>query len=161
MEHSIHQFSIEGIDGQRIDLSLFKGKKLIVVNVASACGYTPQYRQLQELYEKFEDKLVILGIPCNDFGGQEPGDNQQILSFCSTRYGVDFPMAAKLSIKGPNAHPLYKWLGSKDLNGKMDTEVRWNFHKYLLDEGGELVKSLPSAVEPFDDVILDWLNAGH
>ncbi len=158
MEHSIHQFSLEGIGGERIEFASFKGKKLIVVNVASACGYTPQYQQLQELYEKFEDKLVIVGIPCNDFGGQEPGDNQQIKTFCSTRYGVSFPMAAKISIKGPDAHPLYQWLGSKALNGKMDTQVRWNFHKYLLDEKGVLVQSLPSAVEPFDEVILNWLQ---
>jgi glutathione peroxidase len=142
-----------------IDFSMFAGKKIMVVNVASACGYTPQYQQRQELDEAFEDKLVVVGIPCNDFGGQEPGDHQQIQTFCSTRYGVSFPMAAKLSIKGAQAHSLYQWLGSKALNGVMDTEVRWNFHKYLLDEKGKLVKSLPSAVEPFDDEVLRWLQS--
>ncbi len=159
MEHSVHQFRLEGIDGGIIDFSMFAGRKIIIVNVASACGYTPQYQQLQELYETFEDKLIVVGIPCNDFGGQEPGGNEQIQTFCSTRFGVDFPMAAKLSIKGVSAHPLYQWLGSKALNGVMDTEVRWNFHKYLLDEKGKLVKSLPSAVEPFDEQILKWVQS--
>ncbi len=131
---------------------------MIVVNVASECGYTPQYQQLQELYEEFQDKVVVLGFPSNDFGGQEPGTNQEIQQFCSARYGVSFPMAAKVGVR-KNPHPVYQWLQQKSLNGKMDSEVKWNFHKYLLDENGQLVASYPSSTSPFDDAILDWVQS--
>lgn len=156
---SIHQFKIEGIEGEEIDFARFKGKKIIVVNVASECGYTPQYQQLQELYQEFQDKLVIVGFPCNDFGGQEPGSNEQIREFCTRRYGVTFPLSAKVSVKGAAAHPVYQWLARQERNGSPGGEVRWNFHKYLLDENGQLVKHLPSSAGPFDDDILEWVAA--
>lgn len=157
--HSIHQFKVKGIEGSEIDFAQFAGKKLIIVNVASECGYTPQYQQLQELYEEFQDKLVIVGFPSNDFGRQEPGTNQEIQAFCKTRYGVTFPLSVKITINGTTVHPVYQWLTRKSDNGVADSEVRWNFHKYLLDEKGQLVKSLPSSVSPLDEQILDWLNS--
>ncbi|MEM1319881.1 MAG: glutathione peroxidase [Bacteroidota bacterium] len=155
---SIYQFKVEGIGGEVIDFADFKGKKLMVVNVASACGYTPQYQQLQELYEAFKDKIAIVGFPANNFGGQEPGSNAEIQQFCTSRFGVSFPLAAKISVVGANAHPIYQWLTSKEQNGRLDSEVKWNFHKYLLDEEGQLFKTLPSAVSPIDASIIDWIN---
>jgi glutathione peroxidase len=135
-----------------------KGKKIMIVNVASECGYTPQYEQLQELYDTFQDTLVIVGFPCNDFGGQEPEDNEAIYTFCQSLYGVSFPMAAKISIK-QNTHPIYEWLCKASLNGQLDTEVKWNFHKFLIDENGQLQHSFPSAVSPLDENIINWLTA--
>ncbi len=157
--NSVHQFKIEGIEDNEIDFAAFRGKKIIVVNVASQCGYTSQYQQLQALYEEYSDRLVIVGVPSNDFGGQEPGSNGEIRAFCSANYGVSFPLAAKISIKGPSPHPLYEWLTRQTQNGVMDSEVRWNFQKYLLDEQGRLVKALPSSVEPFDEQVLEWIGA--
>lgn len=154
---SIHKFIVEGIRGEDIDFAAFRGKKLLVANVASACGYTAQYQQLQELYEAFQDKLAIVGFPSNDFGGQEPGTNEEISQFCTLKYGVSFPMAAKVRIKG-QAHPIYEWLTQRELNGVMDSEVQWDFHKFLLDEAGHLVRSLPSATSPLDAIILEWLS---
>ena len=130
----------------------------MIVNVASECGFTPQYQQLQELYKEFQDKLAIVGFPSNDFGGQEPGTNEDILSFCQSHYGVNFPMAAKISIR-PRPHAIYAWLSARTQNGVLDSEVQWNFHKFLLDENGQLVHSFPSAVSPFDERILNWLSA--
>ncbi len=156
---SIHEFKVEGIDGNEIDFSGFKGKKIMVVNVASECGFTSQYQQLQEIYETFKDKLVIVGFPSNDFGSQEPGTNAEIKTFCSLNFGVTFPMAAKISIIGKNSHFIYKWLTNKTANKKSDSEVKWNFYKYLLDENGQLVDFYPSSVDPFDDRIIDWINA--
>lgn len=130
----------------------------MIVNVASECGFTPQYQQLQELYEEFQDKLAIIGFPSNDFGGQEPGTNEDILSFCQSHYGVNFPMASKISIR-PRPHEIYAWLSERIQNGVLDSEVQWNFHKFLLDENGQLVYSFPSAVSPFDERILNWLSA--
>lgn len=153
--NSIHQFEIEAIEGGTLDLSDFKGKKMLVVNVASECGYTPQYQQLQELYETFGNKLVIIGFPANNFGGQEPGTNNEIREFCSRRYGVTFPLTAKIDVK---THPIYQWLTQKAQNGVLDSEVKWNFQKYLLDENGQLLRSLPSSVSPLDDSILEWIN---
>lgn len=157
--HSIHQFKVTGIEGEEIDFAQFKGKKIMVVNVASECGFTPQYQQLQELYEEFQDKLMIVGFPSNDFGGQEPGTNEEIRAFCTLRYGVDFPLTAKITIKGSNMHPVYQWLTQKTQNAVADSEVHWNFHKYLLDESGHLVKSFPSVVSPLDEKILSWLES--
>ncbi|MEM8907111.1 MAG: glutathione peroxidase [Bacteroidota bacterium] len=153
---SIHQFKVEGIRGEEINFADFEGKKIIVVNVASECGYTPQYQQLQELYQEFKDKLVIVGFPSNDFGGQEPGTDLEIRTFCERNYGVTFPLATKIVIQ---TEPIYQWLGQKDRNGRMDSEVKWNFQKYCLDEAGQLVHVFPSAIAPFDDQILDWLNS--
>lgn len=155
---TIHLFKVEGIDGEEIDFSAFKGKKIMVVNVASACGYTPQYQQLQELQMEFKDKLVIIGFPCNDFGGQEPGSAKEIQAFCSLNYGLTFPLTRKVNIKGESVHPIYKWLLRKAQNQVMDTEVTWNFCKYALDEEGQLIHFFPSATSPFDDTILEWLQ---
>lgn len=157
--HSIHPFKVRGIEGSEIDFAQFAGKKILIVNVASECGYTPQYQQLQELYDTFQDKLVIVGFPCDDFGGQEPGTNEEIQTFCNRRYGVTFPLTTKINIKSSIVHPVYQWLTQATQNGVADSEVPWNFHKYLLDEHGQLVKSLPSNVSPLDEQILDWLNS--
>lgn len=154
---SIHKFKIEGLEAQEIDFATFKGKKIMVVNVASECGYTSQYQQLQELYEEFNHKLEIVGIPANDFGSQEPGTNNEIQAFCKRNYGVSFPMAAKVTVLGEQAHPIYKWLTNKAQNGVIDSEVTWNFNKFLLDEEGHLVAYHPSSVSPIDESILDWL----
>ena len=156
---SIHEFRVKGIGGQEIDFADYKGKKILVVNVASACGYTPQYQQLEELYEAFREKLVIVGFPSNDFGGQEPGTNEEIQSFCTVKFGVKFPMAAKISITQTPIHPLYQWLTKKEYNGVLDSEVSWNFQKYLLNEQGQLVNTYPAAVTPLDDEILNWVQS--
>lgn len=114
---------------------------------------------MQELYDEFQNKLEIVGFPSNDFGGQEPGKNEEIQAFCEIRYGVTFPLSAKITIKGTDVHPVYQWLTQKNQNGVADSEVRWNFYKYLLDENGQLVKSLPSSVSPLDEQILGWLSS--
>lgn len=155
---TIHQFRVEGLDGAEIDFAAFAGKKILVVNVASECGYTPQYQQLQELYTHFGDTLVVVGFPCNDFGGQEPGDAPAIRQFCSMRYGVTFPLTAKVSIKAPNTHPVYRWLTTAAENGHSDSVVSWNFQKYLLDENGRLIAVFPPACEPLDPSILAHLS---
>lgn len=157
--HSIHSLKVAGIGGKEIDFADFAGKKLLIVNVASECGYTPQYQQLQELYEAFQDKLVIVGFPSNDFGGQEPGTNEEIQTFCKQRYGVTFPLATKITIQGTEVHPVYQWLTQKAQNGVADSAVLWNFQKYLLDEHGQLVQSFPSSVPPLDAEILSWIQS--
>ena len=154
---TIHQFKVRDITGGEIDFQTFKGKKIIVVNVASECGFTPQYQQLQELYQEFSDKLVIVGFPANNFGGQEPGSDQEIQTFCQTRFNVSFPMASKIDI---HTAPVYQWLTQASLNGVSDSEVSWNFQKYLLNESGTLEKVLPSSVSPLDDEVLHWLGVG-
>ncbi len=153
---SIHEFKIESISGKEINFADFSGKKLIIINVASECGYTKQYTQMQELHEALSDKLVVVACPCNDFGGQEPGTNEEIQLFCETKYKVSFPITTKLSIKGEHPHPLYDWLCNKSKNGQFDEEVAWNFHKFLLDEQGHLVKAFASSVSPIDPQIVDW-----
>ena len=152
---SIHQFKVKGIDGEEINFADFAGKKVMVVNVASECGYTPQYQQLQELYEHFQDKIVIVGFPANNFGQQEPGTNEAIQSFCTKNFGVTFPLAAKIDI---DTHPVYQWLTQASQNEVMDSQVKWNFFKYLLDENGHLVSCFPSAVSPLDEVITEFIN---
>ena len=154
--NSIHQFKTEAIEGGALDLSHFKGKKMLIVNVASECGFTPQYQQLQELHETFGNKLVIIGFPANNFGGQEPGTDNEIREFCSLRYGVTFPLTKKIDV---TTHPIYQWLTNKAQNGVLDSEVNWNFQKYLLDENGQLLRTLPSSTSPLDDSIIDWINA--
>lgn len=154
---SIHQFKVAGISKEEIDFAEFGGRKILVVNVASECGYTPQYQQLQELYEYFKDKLVVVGFPCNDFGGQEPGDTSTIQQFCERNYGVSFPLAAKIKIKSTDPHPLYRWLTNKAMNGKMDASVNWNFNKFLLDEQGHLLAHFPAAVSPIGPAIMDLI----
>ena len=156
---SIHTFSATDINGDLVDLARFKGRKLLIVNTASECGYTPQYAQLQELYNTFKGEgLVVIGFPSNDFGGQEPGDEAAIAQFCQQNYGVTFPMMAKVSITGEPPHPVYRWLTMKELNGVMDTEVKWNFHKFLIDEEGRLVGSFGSGTTPLDAEIIQWVQ---
>ena len=155
--NSIHDFKVEGLTGESIDFSKFIGKKILVVNTASQCGYTPQYKGLQELYEKYKDKLVIVGFPANNFGQQEPGSNIEIKEFCSKNYSVTFPMAAKVSVKGDDQAPIYKWLCNKSENGVMDAEIKWNFGKFLLDEKGVLMNYFPSKVVPMSEEITSKL----
>jgi glutathione peroxidase len=144
----IYDFKVEALDGGTIDLSKYKGKKILIVNTASKCGYTGQYADLQALSEKYKDELVIIGFPANNFLFQEPGDNKDIKTFCQKNYGVTFPMAAKISVKGENTHPLYLWLTQKQYNGKLDSKVKWNFQKYLIDENGLLIGTFESSVLP-------------
>ena len=155
---SIYKFKVEALDGSTIDFSKFKGKKILVVNTASKCGFTPQYEALQKLYDKYKDKLVIVGFPANNFGQQEPGTNQEIKEFCTKNYGVTFPMAAKISVKGDDIAPIYKWLTTKQLNGVLDAEITWNFNKFLLDENGVLIAKFDSKVLPMGDEIVKYLN---
>jgi glutathione peroxidase len=155
---SFYDIDIKTIDGKPLKLSDYKGKKIIIVNVASECGYTPQYEQLELLYKENVDKLLIIGCPSNDFGAQEPGSNDEIVSFCKKNYGVTFPLTDKVSIT-KNTHTLYQWLTQKEKNGNSDNEVKWNFTKFLIDEHGHLVKCLPSGVTPMDDQIVNWVKA--
>ncbi|MCH7414482.1 glutathione peroxidase [Belliella sp. R4-6] len=159
MEKSIYDFKLNDIDGNEVDFSQFKGKKLLLVNVASKCGYTPQYEDLQKLNEEYGEKVVILAFPANNFGGQEPGTNEDIKQFCSTNYGVTFQMFDKISVKGADKHPLYRWLSDKDLNGWNDKEPSWNFCKYFIDENGELKKFFASSVNPMDDEIINLIKS--
>ncbi len=147
-----HDFTMNDIQGNPVDLSAYKGKKVLVVNVASKCGYTPQYSDLQELSVKFADKVTVLGFPANNFGSQEPGSNEEISTFCSTNYGVTFPMFEKISVKGGDQHPLYAWLSEAAGN-----EPSWNFCKYLIDENGQVIGFYPSSVNPMDSEIISKL----
>ena len=156
ISQNFYDIKIKSLQGDEINLNQYKGKKILIVNVASECGYTPQYAQLQELYETHRDQLVIIGVPCNDFGGQEPGEASEIQTFCTKNYGVTFPITEKIGIK-TNTHPLYQWLTSEELNGKGDFEVKWNFHKFLVNESGILIGAYPSSTSPLDDAILNQL----
>jgi glutathione peroxidase len=148
------------IDQQEFDFSELKGKKVLIVNTASKCGFTPQYEDLQKLHKKYGGKkFVILGFPSNDFARQEPGSNEEIKNFCQRNYGVEFQMMAKISVKGDSKHSVYKWLTEKALNGKEDSKVKWNFQKYLIDEKGQLIDVLPSNVKPFDERIIDFIKS--
>ena len=156
---SFYDFRVTDIDGKEISLSEFRGKKVLVVNVASKCGLTPQYEQLQSLYEKYRDRnFVIVGFPANNFLSQEPGTNEEIKEFCSTKYHVTFPMMAKISVKGDDIHPLYKWLTSKDENGVLDASVSWNFQKFMIDAQGNLVDYASPKTKPFDEKITTWIE---
>ena len=155
---SIYDYNLISIDGDSISMSEYKGKKILIVNVASWWGHTPQYADLQTLYEKYRNDLVVLGFPANDFL-QEPGKNEKIKSFCSTKYGVTFPMFEKINVKkSDNQNPLYVWLSNKELNGWNDKSPSWNFCKYLIDKNGNLIKMFSSKVKPFDDDIIQYLN---
>lgn len=154
---SIYTFKVEALDGGTIDFSAFKGRKILIVNTASKCGYTPQYEGLEKLYNTYKDKLVIVGFPANNFGGQEPGTNTEINEFCKKNYGVTFPMAAKISVKGEDMAPIYRWLCSKAENGVLDAEIKWNFGKFLLDEKGNLLNYFPSKVTPMSEEITSKL----
>lgn len=155
--NSIHQFKVEAIDGSQIEFSSFKGKKILVVNTASKCGFTKQYKELEELYKQYKDKLVVIGFPSNDFN-QEKGTNQEIAEFCEKNYGVTFPLASKISVKGKDAAPIYQWLTQKAKNGVMDANVAWNFNKFLLDENGVLIQHYGSMVKPLSENITKYLN---
>lgn len=155
---SIYDFKVPSLEGGTIDFSTFKGKKILVVNTASKCGYTPQYEGLEKLYEQYKDKLVIVGFPANNFGEQEPGSNEEIQGFCKKNYGVTFPMAAKVDVVGENTHPLFKWLTVKEQNGVLNAEVKWNFTKFLIDENGKLLASFASKVKPESEEISNYLK---
>ena len=154
---SIYDFKVAGLDGDTIDFAEFKGKKILIVNTASKCGFTPQYEDLEKLYKTYKDKLVIVGFPANNFFSQEPGSNETISEFCKKNYGVSFPMAAKISVKGKNIAPIYKWLCDKEENGVMDAKISWNFNKFLLDENGKIIAHFKSAVKPMSEEILSKL----
>ena len=154
----IYDFKLKTVDGKPMDMAQFKGKKLLIVNTASKCGYTKQYADLQELHEKYGSKITVVGFPANNFGGQEPGSNAEIKDFCKKNYGVSFPMAGKVSVKGEDIHPLFRWLTSKTENGVMDAEIKWNFTKFLLDENGKLIAYFPSKVNPMSEEITKYLK---
>ena len=155
----IYQFKVTSLDGKKIDFAKYKGKKILIVNTASKCGYTPQYDELQKLYEQYKDKLVIVGFPANNFGGQEPGSNSEIGEFCKKNYGVTFPMAEKVSVAGSDVHPLFKYLTAEAKKmGVADPVVKWNFTKFLIDEKGKLVKVFPSKVKPLSEELTAYLK---
>lgn len=156
--NTIYKFKVKSLSGGDIDFSEFKGKKILIVNTASKCGYTSQYKGLEALYNSHKDNLVVVGFPANNFGAQEPGTNDEISAFCEQNYGVSFPMAAKVSVKGDDIAPVFAWLTSKAQNGSMDVEVKWNFTKFLIDENGQLIASFESKIEPQSEVVLEWLN---
>lgn len=157
--NSFHDFKVKTIDGDTFDLASLKGKKILVVNTASECGLTPQYKQLQELYDKYGgEKFTIIGFPANNFLGQEPGTNAEIKSFCQKNFGVTFPMMEKISVKGSDMHPLYQWLTKKELNGMQDEEVKWNFQKFMIDEQGKWVGSVSPKISPVSDEIVNWIS---
>jgi glutathione peroxidase len=156
---SFYDFTVKDISGKDYPLSQLKGKKVLVVNTASKCGFTPQYAGLQELYEKYgKDDFVIIGFPANNFAEQEPGSNEEIATFCSRNYGVTFPMMSKISVKGDDQHPVYKWLTSKSDNGLEDSEVTWNFQKYLIDEEGQLVGHFSPKTTPDNEELVSWVE---
>ena len=154
---TIYNFKVAGLNGGTIDFADFKGKKILIVNTASKCGFTPQYEDLEALYKKYEGKLVIIGFPANNFFSQEPGSNETIEAFCKKNYGVTFPMAAKISVKGKDMAAIYKWLCNKSENGVMDAKVSWNFNKFLVDENGKLIGHFKSKVKPMDEEIVSKL----
>jgi glutathione peroxidase len=145
---SIYDFKVPALEKGAINFAKFKGKKILIVNTASECGYTPQYKELQKVYEKYKGKLVIVGFPANDFGAQEPGSNTEIAAFCKKNYSVTFPMAAKVTVKGDDMAPIYQWLTKKEHNNLKDSEVKWNFQKYLINEKGELVEVFGPKIKP-------------
>lgn len=156
---SFYDFTVTSIDGKEFPLSQLKGKKVLVVNTASKCGYTPQYAQLEELYKQYGgENFTIIGFPANNFLSQEPGTNEEIQEFCQVNYGVTFPMMEKISVKGSDMAPLYQWLTEKDLNGVMDSKVKWNFQKYLINEDGSLAKMAPPGESPMGEVIINWVT---
>lgn len=156
---SIHELCAISIDGEKVCLSQYKGKKIMIVNTASKCGYTPQYEDLEKLYQQFkDDNFVIIGFPANDFMGQEPGSNEEIAEFCKKNYGVTFPMMEKITVKGKEMHPIYQFLTEESKNGVMDSKVKWNFQKYLINEKGQLEKVYYSGTKPLDEEIVNWIK---
>ncbi|UCE92881.1 MAG: glutathione peroxidase [Flavobacteriaceae bacterium] len=156
---TIYQFKVNDLYGETFDFSNLKGKKVMVVNTASECGLTPQYAELQKLYDTYKDQnFVIVGFPANNFGGQEPGTNMEIAAFCKENYGVTFPMMSKISVKGADMHEVYHFLTEKSKNGLQDSEVSWNFQKYLLNEKGELAKVIEPRTLPTDPMVVEWIE---
>lgn len=155
---NIYDIDIHTLQGKSFDFSQYQGKKILVVNTASKCGLTPQYQQLQELHEKFGDKVAVIGVPCNDFAGQEPGSEEEIAQFCDLNYNVSFPLLEKVKIKGDAPHPLYQFLTQKSKNGFQDSEVAWNFQKYILDENGHLIAVVAPQTDVFSDEVLSALE---
>jgi glutathione peroxidase len=156
---NFYDFKVKTLEGKEFDFASLKGKKVMIVNTASKCGFTPQYKELEEVYQKYQDNMVIIGFPANNFMNQEPGSAADIRKFCTENYGVTFPMMEKISVKGKDMAPLYKWLTSKDKNGVMDSEVKWNFQKYLIDENGKLVDVIYSKDKPDSEKIIAWINS--
>ena len=154
-----YDFRVKTLEGENFDFSSLKGKKVMIVNTASKCGNTPQYKDLEELYENHRGDLVIIGFPANNFAGQEPGSAAEIRQFCTENYGVTFPMMAKISVKGDDMAPLYKWLTSKEKNGVMDSEVKWNFQKYLIDENGKLVDVVNPREKTDSEKVTSWISS--
>jgi glutathione peroxidase len=154
-----YDFKVKTLEGKDFDFSSLKGKKVMIVNVASKCGNTPQYEDLEKMYEQYQGKLVIIGFPANNFAGQEPGSPEEIRKFCTETYGVTFPLMQKISVKGDDMHPVYKWLTSKAQNGVLDSEVTWNFQKYLVDEKGNLVDVVKPKDKVTSDKVTAWLVA--
>ncbi|HRW21592.1 MAG TPA: glutathione peroxidase [Bacteroidales bacterium] len=158
-QSSFYELEAKTITGETVKFESFQGKKLLIVNTASKCGFTKQYEDMEKLYKQYGgDEFLIIGFPANNFMNQEPGTNEEIMQFCSLEFGVTFPMMAKISVKGDDIHPVYKWLTVKELNGVMDSEVKWNFQKYLIDETGNLVKTLGTRVNPMDEEIIDFIT---
>ncbi len=158
-QQSFYDFKVKDIDGKDFDLSSLKGKKVLVVNTASKCGLTPQYQQLESLFKTYGgEKFTIIGFPANNFMQQEPGTNREIAEFCQKNYGVTFKMMSKISVKGDDMAPLYQWLTSKSRNGVIDSDVKWNFQKYLIDENGKLVDVVDPKVKPDDEKIVGWIK---
>ena len=158
-DKNFYNFTVKNIDGEELSLEEFKGKKVLVVNVASKCGFTSQYEDLQKLYEEYGgDDFTIIGFPANNFLRQEPGTNEEIREFCTLNYGVTFPMMAKISVKGKDIHPLYDWLTKKENNGVMDAKVSWNFQKFMINEDGSIAGYVSPKTKPFDDKIVSWIT---
>ncbi len=156
---TLYDFKVKALDGSDFDLSQLKGKKVLIVNTASKCGFTPQYADLQKLYEQYGgDRFTIIGFPANNFLHQEPGTNEEIASFCKINYGVTFPMMEKISVKGKDIHPLYAWLTQKSQNGVLDAEVSWNFQKFMIDEKGHIVDYAKPSVNPLSNEIISWIT---
>lgn len=155
---NFHSFSAKTIQGETVSMEQYKGKKILVVNTASRCGLTPQYKALEKLYKEYGgDDFVIIGFPANNFLSQEPGTNEEIAAFCKENYGVTFPMMSKISVKGKDQHPIYQWLTQKNLNHKMDSKIKWNFQKYLIDEQGKLVDVAWPKEQPDSEKIVNWI----
>ena len=158
MNKTIYDYKVESLDGKEINFADFKGKKILIVNTASKCGFTPQYEDLEKLSKDYQDKLVIVGFPANNFGSQEPGSNEEIGAFCEKNFGVTFSMAAKVSVKGDDTAPIFKYLTDKDLNGVKNTTILWNFTKFLVDENGHLIDSYISTTKPTSESITKYLK---
>ncbi len=159
---SIHQFTAKSIEGKEINFATFKGKKILLVNTASECGLTPQFKQLQALFDKYKDRnFIIVGFPSNDFAQQDPGSNSEIKSFCERNYGVTFLMMEKIHVKGNDIHPIYRWLTHKKENGVMNSQVKWNFQKYMIDEDGHLVDLLQPWKSPDHKRIIKWVEGSR